>query len=254
MFAEQRRQKILDLLIEEGSTSVSALTKTFEVTAPTVRQDLERLEKDGYIVRKHGGAFLKSVPEQVQSMSLHHKENMDKKALIGRRAATYVENDDSIILDAGSTTTEMAKNLHQKENLKVITNALNIALMLGAQPKCDIHLTGGQFKAPTLSLTAEKAAEFFEGLYVEKLFLATGAVSIKSGMTFPGLNDIQVKRAMIKSASHVYLLADSSKIGKTQFMSLGGIELIHTFITDAGITDEDRQQIENLGVDVVIAE
>ena len=89
---------------------------------------------------------------------------------------------------------------------------------------------------------------------MSKLFLATGGVSINSGMTFPGMNDIQVKRAMIKSASHVYLLADSSKIGKTQFVSLGGLELVHTFITDNGITDEDRAQIESLGVNVVVAE
>ena len=254
MLAEQRRQKILELLREEGSARVKDLSKTFSVSEPTIRQDLEKLEAEGFIVRQHGGAFLKSVPHQVQTMSLEHLENMDKKRVIGRKAAEFVTHGETIILDAGSTTSEMVDSLAAKQNLKVLTNALNIVLRLGAVPNCTVFASGGQFKPPTLSVTGEKAAEFFKDVYASKLFLATGGISFDAGLTYPGFNDLYVKEAMIKVAKEVFLLADSSKIGKVSFASLGGLDLIHTFITDSSITDEDRRRFEDMGVKVVIAE
>lgn len=253
LLAEQRRIKILELLEEEGSARVSYLSKTFEVTEPTIRQDLEKLEAEGYIVREHGGAFLKSVPQQVGSLSLQHQENSDKKSRIGKKAAEFIQDWDSIILDSGSTVTEVAKNLTEKQHLKIITNALNIALMLGSHPFFEVHVTGGEFKAPTLSLTGEKASAFFRQLHVDKLFLATAGLSWKAGLTYPGLSDLPVKKAMIESASEVYLVADSTKIGNAAFASLGGLELIHYFITDDGITEEDKKMFESKGVRVIIA-
>lgn len=253
LLAEQRRIKILELLEEEGSARVSYLSKTFEVTEPTIRQDLEKLEAEGYIVREHGGAFLKSVPQQVGSLSLQHQENIDKKSRIGKKAVEFIQDWDSIILDSGSTVTEVAKNLTEKQHLKIITNALNIALLLGSHPFFEVHVTGGEFKAPTLSLTGEKAAGFFRQLHVDKLFLASAGISWKAGLTYPGLSDLPVKKAMIESASEVYLVADSTKIGNAAFASLGGLELIHYFITDDGITEGDKRMFESKGVRVIIA-
>ena len=254
MLAEQRRLKILDLMREDGSASVRALSETFSVSEPTIRQDLEKLETEGFIVRKHGGAFLKSVPQQVQAMSLEHLENMDKKRVIGRKAAEFVHHGETIILDAGSTTTEMVEYLALKQNLKVLTNALNIVLRLGATPNCTVFTSGGQFKPPTLSLTGEKAAEFFSDVYASKLFLATAGISFDAGLTYPGFSDLYVKNAMIKAAKEVFLVADSTKIGKVSLASLGGLDLIQTFITDKAITDEDRRRFEDIGVQVIIAE
>lgn len=253
MLALQRRRKMLELLQEEGSARVSALSRIFKVSEPTVRQDLERLEKDGHIIREHGGAFLKSVPEQVKSLSLQHRENMDSKARIGRKAAQFVQDDDSLILDSGSTITEMARNLGSKKNLRIITNALNIALLLGTEMSCEILVTGGEFKAPTLSLTGESAARLFEGIHVGKCFLAAGGVSLEAGLTYPGLNDLHVKKAMIQAAAEVYLLADSTKIGRAAFASLGPVELARYLITDDGISDADRNAFEARGITVIVA-
>jgi len=257
MLAITRRSKILELLKEEGSTRVSKLSKIFNVSEPTIRQDLEKLEEEGLIIREHGGAFLKSISYQVRSLSLQHLENMDKKILIGKKALEFIDSGDSIILDSGSTTTEIAKNLIDrqlnKKNLKIITNALNIALLLGSEYSFEVHMTGGSFKAPTLSLTGEKAAVFFDQIYVNKLFLATSAISFDAGLTYPGFNDLYVKKAMIESASEVYLVADSTKIGQTSFASLGSIDLVNTFITDNGISNQDKKFLEERGIKVVIA-
>ena len=253
MLAEPRRRMILEWMHEEGSARVRDLSDAFAVSEATVRQDLERLEAEGHIIREHGGAFLKSMPQQVRALALHHLVNMDAKARIGAAAAALVNDGETIILDSGSTTTEIAKFLGGRQNLNVITNALNIALTLGAQPSFTIHVTGGQFKAPTLSLSGEKAADFFTGINAEKLFLAAAAVSLDAGLTYPSVADLYVKRAMIESASHTYLVVDSTKIGKKAFSSLGGIELIDTLITDDGITAADRKVFEKANVEVMIA-
>jgi DeoR/GlpR family transcriptional regulator of sugar metabolism len=253
MLAEQRRLKILELLQEDGSARVSNLSKIFKVSEPTIRQDLEKLEAEGYITRQHGGAFLKSIPQQVGSLSLQHKENMDKKIRIGKKAAEFIQDWDSIILDSGSTTTEVAKHLAGKQELKIITNAINIALLVGSQPSVELLVTGGEFKAPTLSLTGERAASFFQQLHVNKLFLATAGISWEAGLTYPGLSDLPVKKAMIESADEVYLVADSTKIGQASFASLGGLDLIHYFITDDGIEEKAKASLEHKGVKVIIA-
>ena len=107
MLANQRREKIFELIQEDGSAKVINLAKIFKVTEVTIRQDLEKLEKDGLVIKEHGGAFLKDIKDQVQSFSLGHKENIDKKELIAKKCIEFIENGDSIILDSGSTTTEI---------------------------------------------------------------------------------------------------------------------------------------------------
>ncbi|WP_420144661.1 DeoR/GlpR family DNA-binding transcription regulator [Sphingobium sp.] len=249
---EMRRMKMLEWLQEEGSARVRTLSDAFGVSEVTVRQDLEKLEQEGHVVREHGGAFLKSVSQQVAALALHHLVNMDAKRRIGAAAAALVPDGETIILDSGSTVTEVAKNLEHREGLTVITNAINIALMLGGKPSFEIHLSGGLFKPPTLSVSGESAAQHFAGLFAQKLFLATGAVSIEAGLTFPSLSDMPVKRAMIESAKEVILVADSSKIGRRSFSSLGGIDLINIFVTDSGINDEDRKGFEAAGIEVMV--
>jgi DeoR/GlpR family transcriptional regulator of sugar metabolism len=253
LLAEPRRMKILEWLQEEGSARVRDLSAAFGVSEATIRQDLERLDNDGYITREHGGAYLRSVPQQVESLSLHHIQNMDRKQAIGRAAAALVGNAETIIIDSGTTATQFAENLRSRQGLNIITNALNIALMLGANPTNTVHMPAGQFKAPTLSLSGEKSVDFFVGIYAEKLFLATAGISFEAGLTYPAIGDIYVKRAMIKAASRVYLLADSTKIGRTSFSSLGGVELVHTLITDEGISPEDVAGFEARGIEVIVA-
>ncbi|MDV3253037.1 DeoR/GlpR family DNA-binding transcription regulator [Devosia sp. BK] len=253
LLAEPRRMRILEWLQEEGSARVRDLSAAFGVSEATIRQDLERLDNEGYITREHGGAYLKSIPQQVQSMSLQHVQNMDRKKAIGETAAALVSDNDTLIIDSGTTTTQFAENLRVRQDLNIITNALNIALILGAIPTNTVHMPAGQFKAPTLSLSGEKSVEFFVGIYAQKLFLATAGVSFDVGLTYPAIGDIYVKRAMVKAASHVYLLADSTKIGRVSFSALGGVEMVHTLITDNGISDADRAEFERRGVEVIVA-
>jgi len=253
MTANHRREKIFDLLQEDGSAKVVALAKIFKVTEPTIRQDLEKLEKDGLVIREHGGAYLKNVDTNVRSVSLAHQENLDKKALIAQKCLEFIEPGDTIILDSGSTTTEIAKKLKGFKQLTVITNALNIALLLGAEPGIEVLVTGGEFKPPTLSLTGQKAADFFEGINAQKLFLATAGISLKSGLTYPSISDLVVKKAMIDASEVTYLVADSTKIGKSAFASLGALSLINYIITDEGIENKHREIFLDNEIELIIA-
>ena len=253
LLAEPRRMQILDWLREEGSARVKDLSAAFDVSEATIRQDLERLDSEGYITREHGGAYLKTVPRQVETLSLQHAENMDKKRRIGIKAASLVGDGETIILDAGSTTTEVAQRLLDRNSLTVITNALNIALILGAVPGYAIHMPGGQFKPPTLSLSGDESVGYFRNIFAAKLFLATAGVSLETGLTYPSFADLQLKQAMIKAASRVYLVADSTKINRSSFTRLGTLDVIHSFITDDGIRDGDVRAFEARGIKVIIA-
>lgn len=252
MLAHIRRQKIMDLLREDGSAKVASLARLFKVTEVTIRQDLEKLEHEGLIFREHGGAFLKNLEENIRSFIPLNTENMGRKMAIGRKAASLVEPGDTIILDSGSTTTEVAKNLLGKKGLTVITNALNIALLLGADSGIEVIVTGGEFKPPTLSLSGQKAADFFESLHVDKLFLATAGISLRSGLTYPSISDIPVKKAMIDSADITYLVADSTKIGKNSLASLGALSLIDFLITDGDIDPRYLELFQENEVEVML--
>lgn len=253
MLASQRREKILDLLKEDGSAKVINLSKIFKVSEVTVRQDLEKLEKEGLIKREHGGAFLKNFEDSVRSFTILNQDNIEKKQIIGKKAAELIETGETVILDSGSTTTEIAKNLIGRKGITVITNALNIALMLGAEPGIEVVVTGGEFKPPTLSLTGQKAASFFEDINVHKLFLATAGISLRSGLTYPSISDIVVKKAMIDSADITYLVADSTKIGKSSFASLGALSLIDYIITDSDIDEDQLQIFRDNEIEILIA-
>jgi DeoR/GlpR family transcriptional regulator of sugar metabolism len=254
MLQNQRRDKILELIREDGHAKVTDLSRIFKVTEVTIRQDLESLEKDSFVVREHGGAYLKDIDMNVRNFELQNKDNMSEKQIIAHKALEFIQDGDTIILDSGSTTTEIAKLISGYRNLTVITNALNIAIILGAQTGINVVVTGGEFKAPTISLTGQKAADFFQNLHVDKLFLATAGIALKSGLTYPGISDICVKRAMIESADVIYLVADSSKIGKSSFASLGALSLIDYLITDSKIKTGDIDWLKSHDVQFVIAE
>lgn len=251
LLRNERRAQLLEMIREEGSIRVKDVSALFNVTEPTIRLDLEELERAGEIVREHGGAFLKSVPEQVREMSLLHTENIEKKQIIARKAADFVHDGDVIILDSGSTTTELAKQITDRRDLTVITNAMNVALILGSCPSIHVLVTGGEFKAPTLSLTGEKAAAFFPGLFVGKLFLAVGGISKNLELTYPGFNDLQVKQAMVRAAETTYALADSTKFNKVALASMGVMEYVDYLVSDESVPEDVRPKLRDLNVVLV---
>ena len=251
MAMNRRRLKILDLIREDGHAKVQELSRIFKVTDVTIRQDLEILEQMGYVQREHGGAFLKDVGSFAKTGQVFNQVNIDAKKEIAQKAVQLINEGDCIILDSGSTTTEIAKLLLNFRDLTVITNALNIALILGENHGITLIVSGGEFKAPTLSLTGQLAADSFKDVHVNKLFLATAGISPDFKLTYPSVNDLVVKSAMINSAEKVYLVADSSKVGVSAFASLGTISLVNALITDSHITGEQFEMLRMLDIEII---
>lgn len=190
------------------------------------------------------GSFAK--PERFSIRPILRKKRNSPKA------ASFISEGECIILDSGSTTTEIAKLLTQYKELTVITNALNIALILGENPGINLIVTGGEFKAPTLSLTGKMAADSLKGFHANKLFLATAGISPDMSLTYPSLSDLMVKSAMIKAAEEVILVADSSKIGISAFASLGSISMVNSFITDSNISEENIEKMKEKNINLLI--
>jgi len=251
---QQRREKILEMIREDGTVTVKALTEAFGLTEATIRTDLRMLQKQGFVQRYHGGATLMTGKQNTGALLLERQTHLEEKEAIGRLAAQHIENGDTVIFDSGTTTTAIAEAIGHIRRLSVVTTAVNIALKLGGEPGINILLTGGTFKFPTLSTSGEKAANFFENVLAEKLFLATACISPRLGLSFPSETDIKVKMAMINSASTVYVVADSSKIDKVSMFALPcDWSHIHYLITDDGISTAQIAAFEALGVNVLVA-
>ncbi|WBF46187.1 DeoR/GlpR family DNA-binding transcription regulator [Serratia rubidaea] len=249
-----RREKILEMVREDGTVTVKALTATFGLTEATIRTDLRTLQQKGLVQRYHGGATLLTGKQNTGAMMLERQIHLEQKDAIGRLAARYIDNGDTVIFDSGTTTTAITKYMGHIKRLSVITTAVNIALTLGGEPEINILLTGGSFKFPTLSTSGDKAAGFFENVLAEKLFLATACISPRSGLSFPSETDIKLKLAMLNAASEVYVVADSSKIDKVSMFALPcEWSKIDYLITDSGITPPQVQAFEALGVKVLVA-
>lgn len=252
---QQRRDKILEMIREDGTVTVKMLTQSFGLTEPTIRSDLRELQKQGYVQRYYGGATLATGKQNTGALLLERQINLEAKNAIGKLAAQRIENGDTVIFDSGTTTTAIVEHMPDIHRLSVITTAVNIALKLGGEPGINILLTGGSFKFPTLSTSGDKAASFFENVLAEKLFLATAAISPRMGLSFPSETDIKVKSAMIRSAKTVYVVADSSKIDKVSMFALPcDWSNINYLITDKGITPQAITAFEALGVTVLVAE
>lgn len=241
----------MDMIREDGHVKVQDLSSLFEVSEVTIRQDLSILEDAGYIQREHGGAFLKDLGTFAKNITLLNQDNMSAKKEIARKALKEIKEGDTIILDSGSTTTEIARLLKNYRMLNVFTNALNIALILGENPGINIIVTSGEFKAPTLSLTGQMAADSFKNIHINKLFLATAGIGPDLYLSYPSISDLVVKQAMIDCSDVVYLVADASKMGKSSFAKLGHISCVDYLISDITITEEQIKILKDADVKVI---
>ncbi|MGH8783234.1 DeoR/GlpR family DNA-binding transcription regulator [Paraburkholderia sp.] len=251
-----RTEQIFERVRAAKLVKLSELSSEFGVSMPTIRKDVDELQRHGRVERVHGNVRLKTeAPESVRRGydSANILPTSPEKALIGRRAASFIENGESIILDCGATTTELAMNLLDRQNLRIVTNALNIAILLGAEPTNRVMLTGGEFKPETIAVSGEKASTFFEGMFVDKLFLAAGGVSMESGISYPDFIDLHVKRAMIDAAKTVYLLADSKKFGRREFAAFGAMDRIDFLVTDEGLSEEFARWLTGNGTRIIYA-
>lgn len=249
-----RREKIMKMLAEEGKVYVHELSALFKVSEVTIRNDLDQLEKKNHLIRARGGAL--KMEGQVSldfNLSEKHKLNYPEKARIGKMAAGLISDSETIILDSGTTTAEIAKNLGHLENVSVITNAINIVNILVQFPAIHIIIPGGYMRQNSLSLVGPFASKNFRNLYVDKAFIGVDGFDSVLGAFTPNIEEAHLNEIMIEIAKEVILVSDSSKFNRKSLTHICPVSSIDTVITDDGLSEADRRKLEESGVRVMIA-
>jgi DeoR family transcriptional regulator of aga operon len=253
LLGEERRRRILGLLEKQGSVTVEQLVGDFGVSAVTVRADLDALGGAGNLVRSHGGALRKlerEVPIDVKE-TLHHAE----KVRIGQRAAQLIEDGDTIILDSGTTTVEIARQVRflQLGSLTVVTNALNVAHELAHLPNVRVIMLGGILRPMSQSLVGPHAEQTLRGLNADRLFLGVDGLDPVAGLTTPDVLEAQLNALMIHSSRETIVVADSSKFRRRNLSLIAPLDRVQRVVTEAHADPAFVQELRGLGVDVILA-
>lgn len=255
LMTQQRRTRIVATVQRLGSVRVNELASRFGVSEVTIRNDLVVLEEEGQLARDRGGAIAKESGRYVTSLLRVDERsalNHEAKRRIAAAAAGRVGPGDAILLDAGTTVVEMAPHLTGCTPLTVVTNALNVIMAFNRMPDVRLMCLGGTFHAESGSTVGLLAEHALGELTVQKLFLGAQALDLEHGMTDSTTEIAQVKRAMLRSARQVILLADSSKWGRSGFIKVAPLTEVDTIITDEGLPAETRAAVERLGIELVI--
>lgn len=250
--AAGRRSRILQILDELGQVNVHTLSQDLGVSEVTIRNDLDKLEKSKLLIRAHGGAFKTS--NIALTVTEKKRINIEAKRLIGKKAISLIEENDSVILDSGTTTFEIASGLGHFEKLTVISNALDIINNLAQYKNVEVFVPGGYLKEFSMSLVGPMAERNFRQLYCKKLFLGIDGVKANVGVFTHHMEEAYLNQIMIDIAEEVIVVADSSKFKKTGLAFIEGFEKIHKVITDANISEESINMLEKNNVEVIIAE
>ncbi len=254
LLAVERQKIIRDILEREGVVRNAELKQILQVSTVTIRADLRELESAGICEVIWGGAVYRQPIVEAEPLLLtrRSKLNLDAKQRIGARAAQLIENGQTIIVDAGSTTVELVRHLPQDlEYLRIVTQALNIAAAAVQFPQIELVMTGGVLRNLTFSLIGPQAIRSLEMFNADWTFLASGGFTIESGVTTSNILEAELKKTMIARAQRVALIADHTKFGIALSLTIAPLTEIDVLITDNELSDSAARQIESSGVEVI---
>jgi len=252
MLIEERRQHILALIQKHGRVLVDDLSTSLALSKITIRKDLDYLQSKDLLVRTHGGALsvhagALSDPPLQQKEELHHEE----KVKIAKAAAAMVSEGQCIILDSGTTTTEIARAILSFRHLTVITNSLKIAADL-ASSNFDVILIGGSLRKNSLSLVGPLAEDVLKEMHADIVFLGVDGFDMRIGLTTPNVLEARVNRAMVNAAEKVVVVCDSSKFNRRSLALITGTSDIDHLITDGKLPADEVKAIRDAGIEVTI--
>jgi len=251
MLGSERRLEIIRLLEERKAVKVSDLSQMFNVSEATIRRDLGKLAQQGLLRKTYGGAIIRE-GRSWEPLEAGPDPFLEAKRRIGRAAAELVKDGDTISLQAGSTTLQVARCLTDRNNLTVLTNDIDIAHELSKSPGIRVNLSGGILREGTRILVGPLAEQTISQFHVDKAILGVSAISLTEGLTNVDLLDAYIKIAMMKGADEVIVVADHSKLGKVHFAKVAPITAIDKLVMDDGISPEEIEAFEAQGVEVII--
>ncbi|SHK35898.1 DeoR/GlpR family DNA-binding transcription regulator [Desulforamulus aeronauticus] len=247
-----RQEKIHSLLQEYGHLTVAELAQRFDVSEMTIRRDLKSLAALGLVQREHGRALYPQTSSSEARFLSRLGEAEREKTAIGRVAAELIGEGETVILDAGTTALAVAQAINKP--CVVITNSLPIASVLATgEEGMTVLVTGGEVRGATQALVGPLARASFTGFNADKVFLAATGASLERGLSTNNMLESEVKQAMLLAARQVILVAHSEKFHQVYYHTFAHWDKVHTVVTDAGLPEEERRELEKLGVKVLIA-
>lgn len=251
MTLAERHNAILELLKQRGSVPVSDLAEILKVSSVTIRKDLTLLEEKKLLFRTHGSAILINPYINDRHVSEKEKLNPEEKQAIGKKAASLISPDDTIIIASGTTMFFLAHEIVPQEHLTVITSSITVTSMLARYKNIDIIQLGGLVRNSSVSVVSEYAEKMLEDFSCSKLFI--GVDGIDYGLTTTNLLEASLNKSMIRAAQKTIVLTDSSKFGRRGFGRICGLEAIDQIITDNKVPVQTVKKLEDMGIEVTIA-
>ena len=251
--AAERHMHTLEVLKNHGHASVTKLSEQLEVSEVTIRKDLGVLEDRNLLVRTHGGAvladhFLYDLPFDEKS-----RHRAQEKARIGRCAADLVKDGCNVILNAGSTTVQVARHINGKRNVTVATNALFVALELMNNLTIDVLMLGGLLHPATGALVGPEAESMLQQHSFDYAFLAGDGFDFEHGFTTTNILEADLSRTMMRAANRTVAVLDSTKFGRKGLTQVCPPRYVDTIITDDEISEKSRSHLQVLGIEVITA-
>jgi DeoR family transcriptional regulator of aga operon len=253
MLAEARRAEIMNILRERGKVRVKELSRKFNLSEVTIRNDLKDLHRRGLARKAHGGAVLRDIITVEPSLQERFLSHAEEKQRIGAAVADLINDGETIVLDSGSTTQEIAKRIKGKQNLQVITNGVNIAMELVGAKGIQVILLGGVVRRNSFSIVGHFAEEMLGHLSADKLFIAADGCDMEFGISTPNLEESRVNQAMFRIAREKILVADSSKFGKRSLSRIASLLEIDKIITDQGLPETVKTELRSKGIELILA-
>lgn len=250
--SDERRSRILEVIRQRGFASLPGLAEALEVSESTVRRDLDFLEESGVAQRTHGGVFYTGPSPKLAHFDQRQSLNWDKKRQIAVAASGLIEDNDTVLLDGGSTTYELAQLLVGRP-LQVVTNSLPVANLFTSSEKADLVLIGGYVHAKTGVSLGPYANHMLAELNVRRAVISVAGIN-ERGCYNSNLLLVETERAMMASAEEVIVVADSTKFGHTSLSHLCELSEIDTVVTDRELTHDWRERLAAAEVKLVVAE
>lgn len=251
MLVEERRNRLLELVRVRGFAALPDLADALQVSESTVRRDLDYLEETGTAKRTHGGVFYTGSSPKLPHFDERQPAQWDKKRLIAARAAELIENGDTVLLDGGTTTYEVARLLVGRP-LQVVTNSLPVANLFASSSGTDLVLLGGYVYPRTGVALGPYANDMLSRLNVRKTVMSVAAVNIR-GYFNSNLLLVETERSMMKAAEDVIVVADSTKFGHQSLAHLCPLNAVNHLVVDHEITEDWRSKIIASGVELLVA-
>ena len=248
----ERHKNILEILQLQGSISVTDLSERLNVSEVTIRKDLTALESQNKLYRKHGKAIPISPYIGDRHINEKEKQNVQEKRLIGRKAASMLEDNDSILIASGTTILYAAREMVSIRNLTVITASVSVSSILSQNKYIDVVQLGGMVRESSVSVVGSFAENMLSFFNCSKLFMGADGVDLEFGVTTTNMMEANLNRMMMSSAQKTVLLVDSSKFGKKGFSKICDLDKIDQIITDDKIPQVYRESLEEMGIEVTV--